>query len=297
MLIPVCGQAIIALHVLLAITDSLPAHKIAFSVLCHVIYLQNFSDSWPLISLTSHSFVASCVLVVVDHFIWFFHFSRLTHNAHHAARQAYRGGPVVRPPAFGEMATFFAICVWLTPLFLFLSLSANDNTLPTSGESRHLHPFLYFSPLFSFLSSFGSPSLPLTSILKPSGPLDTASSPNVSSFPPSSQRPRASLFRLMMGFVPGLHRSSSRGAEVLIAPPSPGMPPYSPRSPSMRRPSTPLTPTRSLSYGEIELSDSTTSGLTPEFALGRPPPRRTASSQAANSLLTHPLSRRRGPDT
>ena len=160
-LIPVCGQAIIALHVLLAITDSLPAHKIAFSVLCHVIYLQNFSDSWPLISLTSHSFIASCVLVVVDHFIWFFHFSRLTHNAHHAARQAYRGGPVVRPPAFGEMATFFAICVWLTPLFLFLSLSANDNTLPTSGESPPPPPFSFlFTPfLVPFLFWLPFPSV------------------------------------------------------------------------------------------------------------------------------------------
>ena len=167
MLIPICGQAIIAIHVLLAITDSLPAHKIAFSILCHVIYLQNFSDSWPLISLTSHSFIASCVLVVVDHFVWFFHFSRLTHHAHHAARQAYRGGPVVKPPTFGEMATFFAICVWLTPLFLFLSLSANDNTLPTSGE------FLTTSTLFrSLVPSFPTPftrpfpfwaHLPLTS--------------------------------------------------------------------------------------------------------------------------------------
>ena len=158
-LIPVCGQAIIAIHALLVITDYLPAQKIAFSILCHVIYLQNFSDSWPLISLTSHSFIASCVLVVVDHFVWFFHFSRLTHQAHHAARQAYRGGPVVRPPAFGEMATFFAICVWLTPLFLFLSLSANDNTLPTSGESRHIYLSFLSPPLFSLPFPFGSPSV------------------------------------------------------------------------------------------------------------------------------------------
>ena len=36
------------------------------------------------------------------------------------------------------MATFFGLCVWLTPLFLFLSLSANDNTLPTAGELPRL---------------------------------------------------------------------------------------------------------------------------------------------------------------
>jgi Transmembrane adaptor Erv26 len=48
----------------------------------------------------------------------------------------YRG-PQSRIPGFADIATFFAICVWLAPLFLFLSLSAADNTLPTStGLSR-----------------------------------------------------------------------------------------------------------------------------------------------------------------
>ncbi|OJT12527.1 hypothetical protein TRAPUB_10928 [Trametes pubescens] len=36
-------------------------------------------------------------------------------------------------PNFGEIATFFGICVWLVPLFLFLSLSANDNALPLNA--------------------------------------------------------------------------------------------------------------------------------------------------------------------
>ncbi len=125
---------------MLAFTDSLPPHKIVFSILCHFIYLQNFSDSWPVIPLSSLSFVASCILVVVDHFMWFFHFAHVTHETRQTAHKAYHGGLVVKGPSFGDMATFFGICVWLTPLFLFLSLSANDNTLPTSGESQSFHP-------------------------------------------------------------------------------------------------------------------------------------------------------------
>ncbi|KAH8987007.1 DUF396-domain-containing protein, partial [Lactarius akahatsu] len=193
---------IISIHVLLAFTDALPLHKIAFSILCHFVYLQNFSHTWPVISLTSPSFVASCVL------------------ARQAAHKAYRGGPVVRPPSFGDMATFFGLCVWLTPLFLFLSLSANDNTLPTSVAQRS---------------------------------------------PPA----RSSLFRLMFGFLPGLRRASSRTAEGLIAPPSPGIPPPSPSHHSFP----PRTPTRAMSHGEVhELSSA---GLTPDFSLNRPPPKRT----------------------
>lgn len=33
-----------------------------------------------------------------------------------------------------DVATFFGVCVWLVPFFLFLSLSANDNVLPSLGE-------------------------------------------------------------------------------------------------------------------------------------------------------------------
>ena len=137
--VTVFRKAIIALHVLLYWTDSLPLPKVLFSVLCHVVYLQNFSRTWPLISLTSPSFVASCALVIVDHFIWFFHFAQLTNDSRLRASRAYRG-PKPAPagvPSFGDMATFFGVCVWLAPLFLFLSLSANDNALPTaSGKSR-----------------------------------------------------------------------------------------------------------------------------------------------------------------
>lgn len=64
-----------ALHVALYLSDALPLHLIAFSVFSHLIYLQNFSSTWPTISLTSISFIASCILVVADHFLWFFHFA------------------------------------------------------------------------------------------------------------------------------------------------------------------------------------------------------------------------------
>ena len=58
------------------------------------------------------------------------HFSRVARDA----RQSYRHrGTVSNAPGFTDIATFFGVCVWLVPLFLFLSLSANDNALPTSS--------------------------------------------------------------------------------------------------------------------------------------------------------------------
>jgi hypothetical protein len=122
----------------LYLSDSLPLSHTAFSIFCHIVYLQNFANTWPLISLTSPSFIGSCVLVIADHFLWFFHFARISQDARH--NRAFRGAPLPKGvPGFTEIATFFGICVWAAPLFLFLSLSANDHALPTTtgaaGES------------------------------------------------------------------------------------------------------------------------------------------------------------------
>lgn len=130
------SQVIIVLHALLFITDGLPFLLIAFSILCHVVYLQHFSKStWPFISLSSPVFALSCVLVVADHFLWFFHFTNVAQDAKRAraARYRYSQNSTKEPPTFMDVAAFFALCVWFIPLFLFLSLSANDNVIPSFG--------------------------------------------------------------------------------------------------------------------------------------------------------------------
>ena len=75
------------------------------------------------------------VLVLVDHFLWFSHFSS----------NYYR---------FSEAVAFFGLCVWLVPFIYFVSLSASDNTLPTDlgGDQKakkskignHLLTFMNF---------------------------------------------------------------------------------------------------------------------------------------------------------
>ncbi|KAB5595353.1 Transmembrane adaptor Erv26 [Ceratobasidium theobromae] len=140
---------IILLHVALWAFDDLPWRLVAFSIAAHLIYLQNFSANWPLITLTSPSFLLSCIFVVADHFLWFFYFARITQEARQRGRISRgRTSPYRRevqdtwaePPTFAEIATFFTICVWLVPLYLFLSLSAMDNALPTSSGTASPKP-------------------------------------------------------------------------------------------------------------------------------------------------------------
>ncbi|KAG1872806.1 transmembrane adaptor Erv26-domain-containing protein [Suillus tomentosus] len=174
--------AIIVLHIALYISDSLPLARTLFSIVCHVVYLQNFSSTWPLISLSSLSFIASCILAISDHFIWFFYFSHLTREARQVS-YLYRTPMHSTVPGFSDIATFFGVCVWLVPLFLFLSLSANDHALPTSS---------------------GIPSTP-------TAPLRTLGSHS-----------NSSLFKAMFRFIPFLPRAFRREAtDGLIAPHTP----------------------------------------------------------------------------
>ncbi|GAA5871045.1 hypothetical protein JCM16303_001674 [Sporobolomyces ruberrimus] len=132
---------IIVFYGVLYWVDDLPAHLVGVGIAAHLIYLTNFRKSWPTISLTSLSFILSCISVLLSHYLSFRHFSaKQSSSTHHYTRyNAYNH----RRGAFGkrqdegflEVATFFAVCVWLVPFYLFLSLSANDNVLPSSGET------------------------------------------------------------------------------------------------------------------------------------------------------------------
>ncbi|CUA69369.1 Protein SVP26 [Rhizoctonia solani] len=168
---------IILLHIALWAFDDLPWQLIAFSVAAHLTYLQNFSANWPLITLTSPSFLLSCVFVIADHFLWFFYFARVTQEARQRGRiPRGRISPYRReiqdtwaePPKFAEIATFFSICVWLVPLYLFLSLSAMDNALPTSSGTASPKPGHHVIPTpqrTSLVKSFMS-FIPLSAFQK-----------------------------------------------------------------------------------------------------------------------------------
>ncbi|KAI8813873.1 transmembrane adaptor Erv26 [Cladochytrium replicatum] len=101
---------VVALHIILLVYDRFPVIRTLFSLACHGWYSLLLRD-FPTIELTSPYFVVSCVLTVTDHFMWFFFFARHYHP-------------------FSEIATFFGICVWLVPFTFFISLSANEYTLP-----------------------------------------------------------------------------------------------------------------------------------------------------------------------
>uniref|UniRef100_A0A8C4QYB7 Protein TEX261 n=1 Tax=Eptatretus burgeri TaxID=7764 RepID=A0A8C4QYB7_EPTBU len=69
--------------------------------------------TFPYIVLSSPSFILTCVMVLINHYLTFAYFSENYHP-------------------FSEVLAVFTICLWLVPFSFFVSLSAGDNVLPST---------------------------------------------------------------------------------------------------------------------------------------------------------------------
>jgi len=72
------------------------------------------------------------VLVLINHYVWFKHFSHHQERAYQNMSSYYEAPSNV--PTFTEIASYFGLCVWMVPFALFVSLSASENVLPTMGS-------------------------------------------------------------------------------------------------------------------------------------------------------------------
>lgn len=145
--------SIMSLQFLLCVVDRFPFLLTALGIFSHFIYLGNMRR-FPFVKLTDPLFVASCgelppssghactqgkasddsfaVLVLLNHYLWFKHFSKNQQRAYKNMSSYYDTPDNI--PTFTEIASYFGLCVWLVPFALFVSLSASDNVLPTMGH-------------------------------------------------------------------------------------------------------------------------------------------------------------------
>ncbi|EDN07585.1 DUF396 domain-containing protein [Histoplasma capsulatum] len=134
---------IITLHVLLWLVDQLPFSLCTLSIISHFIYATNLRH-FPVVKLTDPIFITSCLLVGLNHWLWFRYFSNpistqsssmpWSKDADRNSRQPYHYGSMTDLPSFTEVASYFGLCVWLVPFALFVSLSAGENVLPSMGS-------------------------------------------------------------------------------------------------------------------------------------------------------------------
>jgi hypothetical protein len=232
----------------------------------------------------------SCCLVVADHFLWFFYFAEKAQSAKRYNRQPkYRYGQkkdqLEVAPTFMDVAAFFAVCVWLVPLFLFLSLSANDNALPSFGEQNpvlRVDTYSFFFFLAHVLDHVGGdPSMAGTPAGEIRNPIDLGDSTGSVSAQyntyPKKPASRHSLVKTMLEPVLSLLprvRRRARLEEGLIAPRTPI------RAATLLSPSVPPSPSVYAPWGGQD--DSFGNGVSPAFI------ERLASNHAAAGRRTAP---------
>lgn len=126
--------ALAAIQTLLFLFDGLPWLPSLVSLTSYGLYLQNLRR-FPVVKLTDPIFMVSCVLVLVNHWLWFRHFSKPPEyfGSSSGGRYDYYSQPPA-VPTFTEIASFFGLMVWLVPFALFVSLSAGENVLPSMGS-------------------------------------------------------------------------------------------------------------------------------------------------------------------
>lgn len=99
-------------------------------------------QTFPFTSFTSPTLIMAVVFVIVNHYLAFTFFSTTYHS-------------------FTQVLAYFTLCLWLVPFALFVSLSANENVLPTVAvtERTHLLGNYYFITCIHFIITFMPPIL------------------------------------------------------------------------------------------------------------------------------------------
>ncbi|KAF7845698.1 hypothetical protein BT93_L1174 [Corymbia citriodora subsp. variegata] len=134
--------AIIAIQLLLSLVDKFPWHLTLLGIISHAIYSANLRH-FPVVKLSDPIFLLSCVLVLLNHWLWFRFFSDPNTSRGRRRRDGDmygRYGYAYDTPSFTEIASYFGICVWLVPFALFVSLSAGENVLPSMGSEYATGP-------------------------------------------------------------------------------------------------------------------------------------------------------------
>ncbi|XP_026314405.1 protein TEX261 [Hyposmocoma kahamanoa] len=106
------------IHVGLIIFDDLPLHLNVLGLVqqcLHGVMLREF----PVVRVASMTFVTACLNLILHHYCAFKYFGQVYYS-------------------FSEVLAYFTICLWVVPFALFVSLSANDYVLPTTGERQPL---------------------------------------------------------------------------------------------------------------------------------------------------------------
>lgn len=107
-----------AVHIGLIIFEEIPLWMNGLGLVAQVLHALLLKD-FPVVRVLNPIFLMSVGLLLANHYFAFQFFGSYYYS-------------------FSEVLAYFTLCLWVVPFALFVSLSANDNVLPTTGEKQPL---------------------------------------------------------------------------------------------------------------------------------------------------------------
>ncbi|CAB3261169.1 unnamed protein product [Arctia plantaginis] len=106
------------IHIGLLIFEDFPLYLNVIGLVQQALHGFLLKD-FPVVRVTSLTFMTAVVTLVVHHYMAFKFFGAVYYT-------------------FSEVLAYFTLCLWVVPFALFVSLSANDYVLPITGETQPL---------------------------------------------------------------------------------------------------------------------------------------------------------------
>ena len=126
--------SVIVILILLLVVDGFPTWLTLFAILLNILYLRDLKK-FPYLNLDDYEFLLSLVLTLLNHYLWFRYFNNINKTVPSIEERMRSDYSPPHIPSFSEISSFFALCVWLIPFALFVSLSAGENILPVTSSN------------------------------------------------------------------------------------------------------------------------------------------------------------------
>ncbi|XP_041988832.1 protein TEX261 [Aricia agestis] len=105
-------------HVGLIVFEDIPISLNILGLVQQVLHGTLMKD-FPVVRVQSIPFIVAVITLILHHYMALNYFGTVLYS-------------------FSEVLAYFTICLWIVPFALFVSLSANDYVLPTTGERQPL---------------------------------------------------------------------------------------------------------------------------------------------------------------
>eukprot|EP00736_Rhodelphis_marinus_P002552 Rmarinus@m.8400 len=115
--------SLFGVHLLLWLWEGFPIQFVLVGIIAHAAYC-SLLKTFPHFQWASVEFVSSVAMAIVNHMSWFYFFTH-DDSRYYTHRIA-------------TLSAFFFSCVWLVPFMFFLSISANEQVLPTQGSGSSI---------------------------------------------------------------------------------------------------------------------------------------------------------------